>query len=56
MKPLVAEYRKIFNEDMISNTLQVRDGHKKIKAHLSNLMPIHKAVLGMVSHYLPSPI
>ena len=56
MKPLVAEYRKIFTEDMLMNTVAVREGHKKIKAKLFEMLPIHKAVLGMVCRYLPSPL
>jgi len=56
MKPLVAEYRKIFNEDMMTDTVALRKGHNKIKARLFEIFPIHKAVLGMVCRYLPSPI
>ena len=56
MKPLFAEYRKIFTEEMLGDTVLLRESHKKIKTKLFELFPIHKAVLGMVCRQLPSPL
>ena len=55
MQPLVQEYRKVFTQDMIQNTAEVRDGHKKIKDKMFKFMPIDKAILGMAVRHLPSP-
>ena len=55
MQPLIQEYRKIFNEDMIYDTNLVRKGHIDIKQKLFKFMPIEKAILGMVVRILPSP-
>ena len=55
LAPLISEYRKIFSEDMLQNINEVRDGHRAIKAKLFKIMPITKAVLGMVIRALPSP-
>ena len=48
MMPLVTEYRKVFNEDMMANTNLVREGHKAMKNKLFKMLPIDKAILGMV--------
>jgi hypothetical protein len=48
LMPLVQEYRKIFNEDMMSNTNLVREGHRAIKTKLFKMLPVDKAILGMV--------
>ena len=45
-----------FTEDMLSNTNELRDAHKAIKAKLFKFMPIEKAILGMTVRQLPSPI
>ena len=41
---------------MLSNTNELREGHKAIKTKLFKFMPIEKAILGMVIRELPSPI
>jgi len=56
LKPLVAEYRKIFKEEMIGSTNLIREGHKQIKTRMFEIFPIHKAIFGMVCRQLPSPI
>ena len=56
MQPLIQEYRKVFTEDMLSNTNELRDAHKAIKAKLFKFMPIERAILGMTVRLLPSPI
>jgi len=48
MQPLVQEYRKIFNEDIIANTNKNREGHRTIKNTMFKMLPIDKAILGMV--------
>ena len=50
------EYRKIFSEDMLSDTNMLRDGHRKIKDKMFKFMPIEKAILGMTIRHLPSPL
>lgn len=56
MQPLVAQYRKVFTEDMIGNTNQIKDAHKKVRQNLVKILPINRAILSMVVRMLPSPL
>ena len=56
MQPVVQEYRKIFSEDMLTNTNLLREGHRKIKEKMFKFMPIEKAILSMTVRHLPSPL
>ena len=56
MQPLVAEYRKVFTEQIIGNTTRMKDAHKNIKAKMYKILPIEKAILNMVVKMLPSPL
>lgn len=56
MQPLVAEYRKVFKEEMLGNTNQIKDAHKQVKARMLKIVPINKAILSMVVRMLPSPL
>ena len=56
MQPLVAEYRKVFNEDMITNTTLLKEAHKNIRTKMFKMVPINRAILSMVVRMLPSPL
>ena len=56
MQPLVAEYRKVFKEEMIGNTNLLKEAHKNVRQKMLKIVPINKAILGMVVRMLPSPL
>lgn len=56
MQPLVAEYRKVFNDEMVGNTNLLKEAHKTVKARMLKIVPINKAILSMIVKMLPSPL
>lgn len=55
MKPVVQQYRQIFNIDSLTNTLELKKCHLQVKELLYKMIPLEAAVLNMVIESLPSP-
>lgn len=56
LDPLVKEYKKLFYDGIVVNSVEYREAKTKIKNVLCKWMPVEKGILSMVVLKLPSPV